>query len=287
MWKALKRWWKYLTARTNRAIDDRADPSIQLEQAIAEAQDQHRRLREQAANVIAQQKQAEMRLNRTLEEYERLNANARQAVLMADEAQRSGNETKMREYTAAAESFANRLITLESEIEQMKSLVLQATQAADQAKAAVEQNAQALQKKLAERQKLMGQLEQAKMQETMNAAMAQLNEAVGEDVPTFNEIRDKIEARYARARSLAELTEASVESNMLEIEQAARNVEAQARLAQIRSQLGLAPAPTAEDTTGTEVAAGSSGALGTAASSPAEPVSQPAAEPAPRPDASN
>ncbi len=287
MWKALKRWWKYITARTNRAIDDRADPSIQLEQAIAEAQDQHRRLKEQAANVIAQQKQAEMRLNRTLEEYERLNANARQAVLMADEAQRSGDDAKMREYTAAAEAFANRLITLETEIEQGKSMVLQATQAADQAKAAVEQNAQALQKKLAERQKLMGQLEQAKMQETMNAAMAQLNEAVGEDVPTFNEIRDKIEARYAKAKSVSELTEASVESNMLEIEQAARNVEAQARLAQIRSQLGLAPAPAEPEAKGTEVGAGSAGALGTASSGPAEPVSDPAAQPATQPDGSN
>lgn len=285
MWRAIKRWWKYLTARTNRAIDDRADPSIQLEQAIAEAQDQHRRLKEQAANVIAQQKQAEIRLNRTLEEYERLNANARQAVLMADEAQRSGDEAKMREYTAAAEAFANRLITLEAEIEQSKALVLQATQAADQAKSAVEQNAQALQKKLAERQKLLGQLEQAKMQEAMNSAMAQLNEAVGQDVPTFNEIRDKIEARYAKAKSVSELTEASVESNMLEIEQAARNVEAQARLAQIRAQLGLAPAP--DQTQTAEVATGTAEALGGSTSAAAGPTAQPTTEPATEPGSSS
>ncbi|MCX7619453.1 MAG: PspA/IM30 family protein [Acidimicrobiales bacterium] len=278
MWRAIKRWWKYLTARTNRAIDNRADPSIQLEQAITEAQDQHRRLKEQAANVIAQQKQAEMRLNRSLEEYERLNANARQAVLMADEAQRSGDEAKMREYTAAAEAFANRLITLETEIEQGKSLVLQATQAAEQAKAAVEQNAQALQKKLAERQKLLGQLEQAKMQEAMNTAMAQLNEAVGQDVPTFNEIREKIEARYAKAKSVSELTEASVESNMLEIEQAARNVEAQARLAQIRAQLGLAPVSDQAQSSG--VGAGATGVLGGPTADATGPTAQPVAEPA-------
>ena len=35
------------------------------------------------------------------------------------------------------------------------------------------------------------------MQEQMNKAMATLNEAVGEDVPTLGEVRDKIEARYA------------------------------------------------------------------------------------------
>ncbi len=246
MFKAFKRWWKYLTARTTTAINDKADPRIQLEQAITEAHDQHRRLKEQAANVIANQKQAEMRLNRSMEEFERLNANARQAILMADEAQRAGDDKKLTEYTSAAESFANRLITLESEIDQGKTMALQSSQAAQQAKAAVSQNASALQKKLAERQKLLSQLDQAKMQEQMNTAMASLSETVGEDVPTFEEVRDKIEVRYAKAKSVSELTEASVESNMMEIEAAARNVEAQTRLSQIREQLGIAPAPSAE-----------------------------------------
>lgn len=244
MLKALKRWWKYLGAKLNSSFNEKADPKVQLEQAITEAQDQHRRLREQAANVIANQKQTELRLNRLLEEYEKLSANARQAVLMADEASKSGNTTKVTEYTTAAEAFANRLIALEHEIEDTKNLHLQATQAADQAKTAVQQNSTVLQKKLAERQKLLGQLDQAKMQEQMNTAMTSLSETVGEDVPTFNEVRDKIEARYSKAKGMAELTETSVESRMLEVEQAAMNTEAQARLEEIRSQLGIASAPT-------------------------------------------
>jgi phage shock protein A len=71
--------------------------------------------------------------------------------------------------------------------------------------------------------------------------MASLSETVGEDVPTFDEVRDKIEARYAKAKGMSELTESSVESRMLEVEQAAANSEAKTRLAQIRAQLGLAP----------------------------------------------
>jgi phage shock protein A len=97
----------------------------------------------------------------------------------------------------------------------------------------------ALQQKLAERQKLLSQLDQAKMQEQMNTAMASLSETVGQDVPTLSEVRDKIEARYSKAKGMAELTESSVESRMLEVEQASMNVEAQARLAQIRQQLGI------------------------------------------------
>ena len=75
--------------------------------------------------------------------------------------------------------------------------------------------------------------------------MSTLSEAVGEDVPTLAEVRDKIEARYAKAKGAAELVEeGSTEGRMLEIEAAARNQEAKARLTQIREQLGIAaPAP--------------------------------------------
>jgi phage shock protein A len=242
MIKLFKRMWAYVTAALTGKFNEVADPKVQLEQAIAEAQEQHRRLKEQAANVIANQKQTELRLNRSLEELEKLNGNARQAVLMADEAQKKGDATKATEYTNAAESFANRLIQLEAEIDDLKTMHLQSTQAADQAKHAVQQNSTALQKKLSERQRLLGQLDQAKMAEQMNKAMATLSETVGEDVPTLDEVRDKIEARYSKAKGMSELTETSVESRMLEIEQAARNSEAQGRLAEIRAQLGLSPA---------------------------------------------
>src|SRR3954454_1837235 len=131
MFKSMKRWWKYFTAKLNSSFDERADPKVQLEQAITEAQDQHRRLREQAANVIANQKQTEMRLNRQMTEYEKLSGNTKQAVLMADEAAKGGDTAKADEYGSAAEAFANRLIGLEHEIEETKSLVLQSTQASE------------------------------------------------------------------------------------------------------------------------------------------------------------
>lgn len=239
MLQYLKRRWKYLTAKLTGRFEENADPKVQLEQAIRDANDQHRRLKEQAANVIANQKQTEMRLNRAIEELEKVNANARQAVLMADEATGDDAADKAASYTQAAEQFANRLISLEQEIESLKSLHFQATEAADQAKAAVAQNATALQEKLTERQKLLGQLDQAKMQEQVNAAMETLSEQFGEDVPTFNEVRDKIEARYARAKGAAELAESGVEGRMREIEEATRNVEARARLAEIKTQLGI------------------------------------------------
>ena len=91
----------------------------------------------------------------------------------------------------------------------------------------------------------MTQLESAKMQEQMNKAMASLSESVGQDVPTFDEIRDKIETRYARALGTSEIAGQSVEHRMLEVEQAAMNTEATARLDAIRAQLGISPASSA------------------------------------------
>ena len=245
MFKAFMRFWKYLGAKLNMSFNDMADPKVQLEQAITEAQDQHRRLKEQAANVIANQKTTEMQLNRKMEELEKVGANARQAVVMIDEATKSGDTAKATEYTSAAEAFANRLIALEAEVENLKKLALQSAEASDQAKAAVQQNSAALQKKLSEKQKLLGQLDQAKMQEQMNKAMSMLTETVGQDVPTFDEVRTKIEARQAKAMGAAELQGQSVEARMLEVEQASLNTEASARLEQIRSQMGLS-SPTKE-----------------------------------------
>ena len=210
MIKLLRRIGHYITAALGGKFDEVADPKVQLEQAIQEAQDQHRRLKEQAANVIANQKQTEMRLNRAMDELEKQNSSARQAVLMADEAAKRGDAAKAAEYNKAAEAFAGRLVTVEKEVESLKTLSLQSTQAADQAKAAVQTNASVLQKKLNERQKLMSQLDQAKMQEQMNKAMASLTETVGQaSHPRRGTRQDR--ARYASAGA-SELPATTVEA---------------------------------------------------------------------------
>jgi len=131
------------------------------------------------------------------------------------------------------------LISVEGDVESLKTMVFESTQASDQAKAAVKQNSRLLQEKIAEKSKLMSQLDQAQMQEEMNSAMTQLTETVGDDVPTFNEVQEKIEARYSKAKASAELQEVSVESRVLEVEQATANIEAQSRLSELRAELGL------------------------------------------------
>ena len=221
MFKFLKRWWKYLTAKLTGRFNEQADPKVQLEQAITEAQDQHRRLKEQAANVIANQKQTEMRLNRRWTSSRSSTATPARRCSWPTTPTRSGDAAKAAEYTPAAEAIANRLIALEKEVEEPQGdgPAVDAGGRPGQGRGAAERAA--LQQKLAERQKLLRQLDQAKMQEQMNKAMASLSRPSARTCRRFDEVRDKIEARYAKAKGMSELTETSVESRMLEVEQAA------------------------------------------------------------------
>jgi phage shock protein A len=265
----LRRRWRYLTAKAESRFQETADPKVQLEQAIADAQEQHRRLIDQAANVIANHKQHEMQLNRALEQLEKVRESTKQALLMAQEAAKKGDEAKANEYNQTAEAFANRLVATENQVEDLKTLSLQSAQAADQARSAVQQNALALQRKLAERQKLLSQLDQAKMQEQLNRAMSSLSAEVDQGAPSLEQVREKIEARYAKALGSSELSGQTVQARMLEVEQVAMGTEARRRLDDLRAELGIGAASAPSLATGDVGQLGAaSGAADTAGSDP-------------------
>ena len=122
--------WKYLMALFNSKIDEHADPKVQIQQAIEEAQRTHQALTQQAAQVIGNQRQLEMRLNRQLADIEKLQVNVRQAVTLADQATGAGDAAKATEYNNAAEAFAAQLVTAEQGVEDLKTLHDQSLSAA-------------------------------------------------------------------------------------------------------------------------------------------------------------
>src|SRR3954471_7693156 len=235
--------WKYLTASANAQIDQRADPKIQIAQAIEGEQQRHQALANQAAAVLGHQGQLEMRLNRQLGEVEKLQASARQALVLADQTRAAGDAGKAAEYEQAAQAFATQLVAAEQSMEDLKRSHDEALQAAEQARGAVEQSRMRLQTTLAERTKLMSQLEQAKMQEHVASSLKQVNElSAPGTTPSLQEVRDKIEARYANALGQAELAQTSVEGRMLEVQKATLDVAGASRLDQIRASMGAGPA---------------------------------------------
>jgi phage shock protein A len=230
--------WRYLMALFGAKIDEYADPKVQIQQAIDEAKVQHQALVKQAAAVIGNQRQLEMRLSRHMSEVEKWQGMARQGLVLADRARAEGDEEKALEYERAAQSAANQLVSAEQAVEDLKTLHDQALNAAQQARKAVENNKMVLEEKLAERTKLLSQLEQAKMQETVASSLESMSAlAAPGNTPSLDEIRDKIESRYASAMGRAELASNSVEGRMLEMQRSTLDIAGQSRLDQIRASM--------------------------------------------------
>ena len=102
---------------------------------------------------------------------------------------------------------------------------------------AVERNSMQLQQKVTERTKLLSQLEQAKMQEKVADSLQSMNEVAGGSTPNLDQVREKIEGRYARALGQAELAQNSVQGRMAEVEQAGVQLAGHSRLEQIRAEM--------------------------------------------------
>lgn len=230
--------WSYLMALFSSKVDEHADPKVQIQQAIEDAQRQHQQLSQQAAAVIGNQRQLEMKLNRQLGEIEKLQSSARQALVLADQARAQGDENKAQQYEQAAQATATQLVTAEQNVEDLKTLHDQSIGAAEQAKKAVERNSMTLQQKIGERTKLLSQLEQAKMQEQAAKSLQSMSElSAPGNAPSLDEVRDKIEKRYANALGSADLAQNSVQGRMLEVQQATTDMAGTNRLDQIRASM--------------------------------------------------
>jgi phage shock protein A len=279
--------WKYFGAWFGAKVDEKADPKIQIQQAIEEAQREHEALTRQAANVIGNQRQLEMKLDRQLTGVENLKAQARQALILSEKARADGDATKAAEFEQTASTLASQLVTAESSVQDLKQMHDQAIGAAQQAREAVKNNEMILERKLSERTKLLSQLEQAKMQEQVAASLNQISQmAAPKNVPSLDEVRDKIEARYATALGQADLASSSTQGRIFEVQKATLDMAGAARLEEIRASLhaehapavteGAAP-PAVTQGTGPGVTEGSAPVSG------AEKSAEEAAQPAPPP----
>jgi phage shock protein A len=230
--------WRYMMALFGAKIDEYADPKVQIQQAIEDAQRQHQALVQQAAAVIGNQRQLEMKLSRQMSEVEKLQGMARQALVLADRARSGGDEAEAQKYESTAQTLATQLVSGEQSMEDLKTLHDQALSAAGQARKAVENNAMVLQQRIAERSRLLSQLEQAKMQETVAKSLESMSSlAAPGNTPSLDEVRDKIETRYANAMGRAELASNSVEGRMLEVQKSSLDMAGSSRLEQIRASM--------------------------------------------------
>ena len=240
MKRIMKRAWRYLEAALERRLEQAADPRIQIEQAIEEAKRQHALLTQQAAEVVGNERELDIRVNRALDNIERLKASVGQAIRMEDRARREGDAQKAAHYGSAAEAIAGRLAGIEVNTAELGELRAKARIASAGARRAIDHNAQILRQKLTERSRLLTELEAIRLQERLNAALGSIGElAPAGDVPTLDQVRDKLDQRYALAMGGAEIAAASINTQLLEVDASVIEQQGLRRLQEIRQSIKL------------------------------------------------
>jgi phage shock protein A len=230
--------WRYLNAALEGTLDELLDPRVLIEQAIDEAKRRHTLLAEQAAAVLGNERELEIRIRRTETEAGRLRASARQALVLADRARASGEETRAAGYEASAAAFAGQLTVVEASASDLRTLLETAAAASRAARRGVEQNAFALQDQLTQRARLLTQLEASKLQERMADAVRQVGSfAPADATASLAAVSERIDARFARATGRGELAADAFDARMLDVRKASLDIEAERRLAEIRAAM--------------------------------------------------
>jgi phage shock protein A len=235
----LKRLWGYFKALFRRKAEDMMDPEIEIEQAIQEARKRDQELRNQAAKVVAHRTQLESQIEKAADQVGESREMAKQALMKAQESTQSGDAAAADKWTKTAQSLAMKLQASENNLDSLRGQYETAQSQADEAKRAVQQNAMRLQELAAKRMELLGSLQQAKMQESVNKAVEALSATMDSEAVSLDRVEDKIEKRKAEAMARTELREATPEGAEAELREAVSLAQADAKLAELKAELGM------------------------------------------------
>lgn len=234
-----RRLWAYIRSWFRQTAEGAMDPEIEIQSAIDEAKRRDRDLRNQAAKVIAHKTQLQSQIDRAADDEGEAREMAKQALLKADEAQKTGDDAAVTKWKSAAQSLAMKLQAAENNLTSFKAQYEIAVEQAETAKEAVQTNAMNLQQLSAKRMEMMGSLEQAKMQESVNAAVEAMSSGVTDELPSLEAVEKKIEQRKADAMARAELREVTPEGAEAELRKAINTTAADEKLDELRTELGL------------------------------------------------
>ncbi|MGH9122203.1 MAG: PspA/IM30 family protein [Acidimicrobiales bacterium] len=212
----------YAQASAQAKFDSHADPKIQLQQAISSLQEHHHDLEVAATSVIAQEKMAKMRL----------------ADLSDQEAKytRSALAAKQQGNIDAARTFATKIASLRDQIQLLTNQIPQLEDAANAAREAVQESSDQLQQKMNEQGTILAQIDQAKMQQQMADSLKAVSDLTQtSNVPSFDEIKQKVAGQFASAQASTELNSSSPEVLEMHAHHAELNSQADDILAQLEA----------------------------------------------------
>jgi phage shock protein A len=235
----LRKWWAYIQAWFRGTSERMMDPAVEMQMAIDQAKAKDRDLRNQAANIVAHRTQIEGKIEKEADTVGETREMAKQAIMKAEEARAAGDTAGVEKWTSTAQSLALKLQASENNLSSLTNQYEVAIQQADDAKRAVQTNAGKLQELSAKQIELMGALEQAKMQEAVNEAVQTMSVTLDDEMPTLASVEEKIKRREAQAMAKAEIHEATPQGAEAELREAINLSAADAKLDELRAELGL------------------------------------------------
>lgn len=230
----MRRFLNWLKGLFNRAMDKVEDPDIMLDQARRDMQAGLIGNREKAVQAITQKN----RLQQMLDDHRN---RATQLEGQATMALKQGNRD-------LAAQFMREKINNDSIIAQLQGSYDQAAQSVEQVKIAIKRQEEEVRKKTAEALAMKAQWKNAQIQNSIAKALDGLT--FENQFESFGAAAEKIRMAQSEASARQEMQGESISGKIMQMEDKAKDFEAEAALDQLEQRLGMKPtvAPAIEQT---------------------------------------
>lgn len=237
LWARLSRVFR---ASTGAALDRIENPELVLQQTIRDMRDRVPELNNSVAQVMATERLLAKNKDNLAKQVVELDSKIKASVKMGRD--------------DIATAYIGQLQQAQVDLERTDAQLELANSASKNALKARDNYVLNMKKKTAEAMQLISAAKQAKLQEQLAQTMEGFN--IGDDASTFNEMREKIERRVAAAEAKLQLGTSSVDSQMVDIEREAMDIQLQDKLLEYKSQMGLL-GPASGNASGKQISAGS------------------------------
>lgn len=221
----MNRFFAWIKALFNRAMDKVEDPDLMLDQAKRDMQGALAANREKAVQAISQRNKLQNMLDEARKKSTQMESQAAMAL-------RQGNRELAKQFLR--EKSAN-----DSTLQQLEVTLQAAVETVEQVKIAIKRQEEEVRRKTADALALKAQWKQAQITDSINKSLQGLtfeNEYEG----TFASAREKIQSKQAEASARTEMFAGSIQGKMMQMEDVAMDYAADEELRKLEEKLGLA-----------------------------------------------
>src|SRR5690349_17646017 len=220
LWARLTRVFR---ASTGAALDRIENPELVLQQTIRDMRDRVPELNNSVAQVMATERLLAKNNENLQKQVVDLDSKIKASVKMGRD--------------DIATAYIGQLQQAQLDLERTSAQLELAGAASKNALKARDNYVLNMKKRTSEAMQLISAAKQAKLQEQLAQTMEGFN--IGDDASTFNEMREKIERRVAAAEAKLQLGTSNVDSQMVDIEREAQEMQLQDKLLEYKMQMGL------------------------------------------------